>query len=85
MFEIRADELMILNLLIHPENAENIIHESGLPQKVCIDIIRQLFHHGYIQSLNSSNQRQNSFDVDGIKKTRFQLTAKGIDEINALK
>jgi predicted transcriptional regulator len=85
MFEIGADELMILNLLIHAENAENIIQESGLPQKVGIDIIRQLFHYGYIQSLNSSNQRQNSFDVDGIKKTRFQLTAKGINEINASK
>ena len=76
---------MIINLLIHAENAENIIQESGLPQKVGIDIIRQLFHYGYIQSIDASNQRQNSFDVDGIKKTRFQLTSKGINEINAPK
>lgn len=85
MFEIGEDELLILNLLIHAESAENIIQESGLPLKVGIDIIRQLFHYGYIKSINSSNQRQNSFDVDGIKKTRFQLTAKGLDTLNDFK
>ena len=81
MFEIGPDELNILGRLIHAETAANIIEEAGLPEKVAIDIIRQLFHYRYIKSLNALNQRQTSFDVDGIKKTRFQLTAKGFEAL----
>lgn len=82
MFEIGTDELLILGLLIHAELAESVISESKLPEKVGIDIIRQLFHHGYIMSINQQNIRQISFDVDGIKNTRFQLTAKGITALS---
>lgn len=82
MFEIGNDELLILGLLIHAELADAVIAESKLPEKVGIDIIRQLFHHGYIMSINQQNVRQISFDVDGIKNTRFQLTAKGITALS---
>ncbi len=82
MFEIGTDELLILGLLIHAELAESVISESKLPEKVGIDIIRQLFHHGYVMSINQQNIRQISFDVDGIKNTRFQLTAKGITALS---
>ncbi len=78
MFEIGKDELLVLGLLIHAEFAETVIAESKLPEKVGIDIIRQLFHHGYIMSINQQNVRQISFDVDGIKNTRFQMTSKGL-------
>jgi hypothetical protein len=82
MFEIGNDELLILSLLIHAEFADAVIAESKLPEKVGIDIIRQLFHHGYIMSINQQNIRQISFDVDGIKNTRFQMTAKGISALS---
>lgn len=81
MFEIGEDEMLILGLLIHVELAESVILESKLPEKVGIDIIRQLFHHGYIKSFSQQNIRQISFDVDTIKHTRFQVTAKGLDAL----
>ena len=82
MFEIGPDEIQILEKLIHVEKAGTIIEESNLSTKVAIDIIRQLFHYRYIKSLNRNMQTQTSFDVDGIKNTYFQITAKGFQELN---
>lgn len=82
MLEIGEDELLVLNTLLHPESIEQIIDEVPLSEPVVIDIVRQLFHFGYIKIYTESRPIPSSFDVDQIKVTYFQLTAKGLAEIN---
>jgi hypothetical protein len=82
MLEIGLDELQVLDKLVHPESIEQIIVEITLPEPVVIDIVRQLFHFGYIKLYSETKPVPLSFDVDEIKTTYFQLTAKGINEIN---
>jgi hypothetical protein len=82
MLEIGLDELQVLDKLVHPESIEQIIAEISLPEPVVIDIVRQLFHFGFIKLYSETKPVPLSFDVDQIKITYFQLTAKGINEIN---
>jgi len=41
-----------------------------------------LHHYRYIKAIDKNNQVLGSFDIDKIRKTKFQLTAKGFNEIN---
>jgi hypothetical protein len=41
-----------------------------------------LHHYRYIKAIGKDDKVLGSFDIDKIRKTRFQLTAKGFDEIS---
>jgi len=58
------------------------MEDTGLTINVTIDIIRQLHHYRYIKAIGKDDKVLGSFDVDKIRKTRFQLTAKGFNEIS---
>ncbi len=81
MFEIGDDERKVLLCLIHAETPMTVVEDTGLAANVTIDIIRQLHHYRYIKAIGNNNQVMSNFDVDKIRKTRFQLTAKGFNEI----
>lgn len=82
MFEIGDDERKVLLCLIHAETPLTVVEDTGLPTNVAVDIMRQLHHYRYIKAIGSNNQVMSNFDVDKIRKTRFQLTAKGFNEIS---
>lgn len=82
MFEIGEDERKVLLCLIHAETPITVMEETGIPMNVTIDIIRQLHHYRYIKAIGKDDKVMSSFDIDKIRKTRFQLTAKGFDEIS---
>lgn len=82
MFEIADDERKVLLCLIHAETPLTVVEDTGLPVTVAIDIIRQLHHYRYIKAIDKNDQVLGSFDIDKIRKTRFQLTAKGFNEIS---
>jgi hypothetical protein len=81
MFEIKADELRILNRLVHAEDVESVIADTGIPAKVVIDIVRHLFHFRYIKAVNDDGRELGMFEIDGIRKVKFMLTSKGFLEI----
>ncbi|MFM8995359.1 MAG: hypothetical protein ACKOI1_03845 [Bacteroidota bacterium] len=82
MFEIGDDERKVLMCLIHAETPLTVVEDTGLAVNVAVDIMRQLHHYRYIKAIGNNNQVMSNFDVDRIRKTRFQLTAKGINEIS---
>jgi hypothetical protein len=82
MFEIGDDERKVLLCLIHAETPMTVVEDTGLSVNVTIDIMRQLHHYRYIKAIGNNNQVMSNFDVDKIRKTRFQLTAKGFDKIS---
>jgi cell division FtsZ-interacting protein ZapD len=82
MFEIGDDERKVLLCLIHAETPLTVVEDTSLAVNVVIDIIRQLHHYRYIKAIGSNNQVMGNFDVDKIRITRFQLTAKGFNEIS---
>jgi hypothetical protein len=81
MLEIGNDEIQVMNRLIHAEKVEHLIEEISLSQHVIIDIIKQLFHHRYIKAVDAHNSQKLSINVDQIRQTSFQLTAKGFNEL----
>ncbi|MSP57725.1 MAG: hypothetical protein CK532_02360 [Flavobacteriales bacterium] len=81
MLEIGKDERKVLFCLIHAETPLAVIEDTALPVNVAIDIIRQLHHYRFIKAMGKNNQSIGMFDTDAIKRTHFQLTAKGFDEI----
>ncbi len=81
MFEIGDDERKVLLCLIHAETPITVMEDTGIQIHVTIDIIRQLHHYRYIKAIGKDDKVLASFDIDKIRKTRFQLTAKGFDEI----
>ena len=82
MFEIGDDERKVLLCLIHAETPITAMEDTGIQINVTIDIIRQLHHYRYIKAIGKDDKVLSSFDIDKIRKTRFQLTAKGFDEIS---
>jgi hypothetical protein len=84
MYEIHADELKVLNCLIHAEEVNTIITETKLPTKVVIDIVRHLFHYRYIKAVDDSGKEMAMFEIDRIKLVRFILSAKGFVELERL-
>jgi hypothetical protein len=82
MFEIGDDERKVLLCLIHAETPMTVVEDTGLAVNVALDIIRQLHHYRYIKAIGNNNQVMSNFEVDKIRKTRFQLTAKGFNEIS---
>jgi hypothetical protein len=82
MFEIGDDERKVLLCLIHAETPITVMEDTGIQINVTIDIIRQLHHYRYIKAIGKDDKVLSSFDIDKIRKTRFQLTAKGFDEIS---
>ncbi|MBM3438800.1 MAG: hypothetical protein FJX91_06680 [Bacteroidetes bacterium] len=82
MFEIGDDERKVLMCLIHAETPLTVVEDTGLAVNVAVDIMRQLHHYRYIKAIGNNNQVMSNFDVDRIRKTRFQLTAKGFNEIS---
>lgn len=82
MFEIGDDERKVLLCLIHAETPLTVVEDTGLATNVAVDIMRQLHHYRYIKAIGSNNQVMSNFDVDKIRKTRFQLTAEGFNEIS---
>jgi hypothetical protein len=40
-------------------------------------------HYRYVKALDLSNNQRLTFNVDQILQTRFQLTAKGYEELEA--
>lgn len=81
MIEIGKDERKVLICLIHAETPITVVEDTALPVNVAIDIIRQLHHYRFIKAMGKNNQAIGMFDADAIKRTHFQLTAKGFDEI----
>jgi len=82
MFEIGDDERKVLLCLIHAETPFTVMEDTGIQINVTVDIIRQLHHYRYIKAIGKDDKVLSSFDIDKIRKTRFQLTAKGFDEIS---
>ena len=82
MFEIGDDERKVLLCLIHAETPSTVMEDTGIQINVTVDIIRQLHHYRYIKAIGKDDKVLSSFDIDKIRKTRFQLTAKGFDEIS---
>jgi hypothetical protein len=82
MFEIGDDERKVLLCLIHAETPITVMEDTGIHINVTVDIIRQLHHYRYIKAIGKDDKVLSSFDIDKIRKTRFQLTAKGFDEIS---
>ena len=82
MFEIGDDERKVLLCLIHAETPITVMEDTGIQINVTVDIIRQLHHDRYIKAIGKDDKVLSSFDIDKIRKTRFQLTAKGFDEIS---
>jgi hypothetical protein len=83
MIEIGKDELLVMNHLIHVETLQQVVEEIDLSRPVVIDIVKQLLHYRYIKALDLSNNQRLTFNVDQILQTRFQLTAKGYEELEA--
>jgi hypothetical protein len=83
MFEIGDDERKVLLCLIHAETPITVMEDTGIQINVTVDIIRQLHHYRYIKAIGKDDKVLSSFDIDKIRKTRFQLTAKGFDEISS--
>ena len=82
MFEIGDEERKVLLCLIHAETPITVMEDTGIQINVTVDIIRQLHHYRYIKAIGKDDKVLSSFDIDKIRKTRFQLTAKGFDEIS---
>jgi hypothetical protein len=72
----------VLLCLIHAETPITVMEDTGIQINVTVDIIRQLHHYRYIKAIGKDDKVLSSFDIDKIRKTRFQLTAKGFDEIS---
>jgi hypothetical protein len=83
MIEIGKDELLVMNHLIHVETLQQVVEEINLSRPVIIDIVKQLLHYRYVKALDLSNNQRLTFNVDQILQTRFQLTAKGYEELEA--
>lgn len=83
MIEIGKDELLVMNHLIHVETLQQVVEEIDLSRPVVIDIVKQLLHYRYIKALDLSNNQRLTFNIDQILQTRFQLTAKGYEELEA--
>jgi hypothetical protein len=83
MIEIGKDELLVMNHLIHVETLQQVVEEINLSRPVVIDIVKQLLHYRYVKALDLSNNQRLTFNVDQILQTRFQLTAKGYEELEA--
>ena len=81
MFEIGNDELRVMNCLVHAEELASVIIETGLPEKVVIDIVRHLVHYRYVKPVNESGRELGMFEVDKIRKVMFLLSAKGYKEL----
>ena len=81
MIEILADDLSVLNCLVHAESIKMVQAETGLSAKVVLDIIRTLWHHRYIKAVDANEKEVLMVDVDLLKKARFRLTAKGFEEL----
>ena len=82
MLEIHTDEKEVLGKFIHPELFGLVLEEINLTKPVTIDIVRQLFHHGFLKALDEHGKPMLSIEVDRILKTRFQLTNKGFEALN---
>ena len=82
MLEIHADEKEVLGKFIHPELFGLVLEELNLTKPVATDIVRQLFHHGYLKALDDKGKPMFSIEVDRILKTQFQLTNKGFEALN---
>lgn len=81
MYEIKNPELKVLNCLIHAEEVKSIMVETGIPENVVIDIVRHLFHYGYIKPVNSEGKSLAMFEIDRIRSVKFILSAKGFAEL----
>lgn len=81
MLEIGGDEILVMERMIHAEALESIIYEINLSKPVIIDIVKQLLHHRFIKALDASNQQKLTVNMDAILKVKFQLTAKGLKEL----
>lgn len=77
-FDPGIDELRVMNSLIHPDGLATIMAETGLTCKVSIDIVRNLFHYGFLKPMSRENRPMPSFDVDKIDRVKFTLTGKGL-------
>jgi hypothetical protein len=83
MIEIGKDELLVMSRLIHVETLQQIVEEIELSRPVVVDIVKQLLHYRYVKAVDLSNNQRLTFNVDQILQTRFQLTAKGYEELEA--
>jgi hypothetical protein len=83
MIEIGKDELLVMSRLIHVETLKQVVEEIDLSRPVVIDLVKQLLHYRYVKALDLSNNQRLTFNVDQILQTRFQLTAKGYEELEA--
>lgn len=77
MIEIGADELKVLNCLVHAEQSATVIAETGMSEKVVIDIIRYLHHYRFIKAVDENGKELPMFEIDKIRKVRFILSSKG--------
>jgi hypothetical protein len=81
MIEIRADELKVMGCLVHAEQVDTVVAETGLMEKVVIDIVRHLRHYNYVKPVDDAGRDMAMFEIDKIRRVRFILTAKGYAEL----
>jgi hypothetical protein len=77
MIEINTDELRVMACLLHAERLETVVEETGMMDKVVIDIMRQLRHYRYVKPVDENGRELSMFDVDKIRGVKFILTSKG--------
>jgi hypothetical protein len=81
VFEIGTAELQVMGCLVHADTPETVISETGIAQKVVLDIFKYLHHYRYIKVVDEYGKSKAMFEADGLIQTHFILTAKGLSEI----
>ncbi len=82
MFEIGTTEIQVMGCLVHADTPETVISETGIAQKVVLDIFKYLHHYRYIKVVDEYGKSKAMFEADGLLHTYFMLTAKGLAEIS---
>lgn len=81
MIEILEDEKKVLGCLVHAENLQTVVSETGLSPKVARDILRTLWHYRYIKAVDSKGKEVLLVDADLLHKAGFILTARGFEAL----
>lgn len=81
--------IAVLELLLFPEHFNNIVAEcrESSSQHIVGDVLKTLLHDGFVSPLRLDESgnfvRSIGYDSDDMRAYYYQITAKGIDVLNA--
>ena len=81
--------ISVLELLLFPEHFNDIVEEcrSRTTRHIVGDVLKTLLHDGLVSPLlkkqNGEYERSIGYDSDDMEAFYYQITAKGIDVLNA--